>query len=92
MNWKQRIENAERSKIFIEQDLIDSGDWHACPVGEVLNLRDDPRTFEQLHAMIKVEHHELFWLGMKFAQNVNVDKIKQEKEIYKKIQEEYKPS
>ena len=74
MNWKQRIERAQKNGTFTNEDLEAAESWPDCAVG--IKLRSIgysmSHTSDQLDAIINKYDNDLAWIGYHFAKAVKV--------------------
>ena len=90
MNWKERIEQANKTGYFTTEDITLSDYWNTCAVGE-LNidfslLDNDNQDKYDNHVVILENLHNM---GMEFYKQVILNNIDKTKAIYDLIQIEY---
>ena len=65
IDWEDRIQEAEITGYFTEQDVDIVGKWCSCAVGEMLNLSED-----STEAYLAIKNTEYEYLGERFLRAV----------------------
>ena len=90
MNWKERIQRANRIGYFTTEDISLSMDWTTCAVGELdvdYSLLDNDNQDKYDNQVVILEN--LHNMGMEFYKQVILNNIDKTKAIYDLIQIEY---
>ena len=90
MNWKERIQRANKAGYFTTEDIRLSMDWTTCAVGELevdYSLLDNDNQDKYDAQVVILEN--LHNMGMEFYKQVILNNIDKTKAIYDLIQIEY---
>ena len=88
--WKERLEKANQVEVgfcFTDEDMDMAGEWETCAVGEVLNLKTEGLSMEQIDQTVRDLNPVLHNLGYEFTGAVHDGDIDKAETLYYEIQE-----
>ena len=86
MKWLSRIKRALKKGSFTEKDILDSGSFTTCAMGEHCELSNKWAMDSELQETYGYKDaNKLYDLGMTFYHNVENHKVKQAQITYNKI-------